>query len=191
VSHIKEPRTPTPWEEVELPSREEAEAFFAQMLDHLWEAYVLTGDVSKLSAFVRNGGDIDRTNLRETIAERNGGDTNRPNLRETIAELILTGPPKKPHGSQDELNIAFYVAVESRRLSLKSSKSRTRRRDVTPKDQPSDLKKRIKDNAICEIIEEMGLPGRVEGETLSLDGGITKHAKGKTLFVRKFGKEWN
>lgn len=142
-------------------------------LDSLLETYVLTGDIFKLSAFVRGGGDIDRQNLRETIAK-----------------LMLTGPPKHPHGSKDEQNIAFYIGVENRWLSLKPTKA-TRKKGLSLQQTLASLKETTKNDAICETIEQMALPGRKKGELLSLDGGITKHKKGKELFVRAFGKEWN
>ena len=142
-------------------------------LDSLFEAYVLTGDIFKLSAFVRDGGDI-----------------NAQNLRETIAELILTGPPKHPHGSKDEQSITFYIEVETRRLSLKPTKA-TRKKGLSLQETLASLKKTTKNDAIYEIIEQMVLPGNKKGELLSLEGGITKHKKGKELFVRAFGREWN
>ena len=122
---------------------------------------------------------------------RDGGDINRQNLRETIAKLILTGPPKHPHGSKDEQNITFSIAVENRRLSFKPTKSGTSRDDLALEERLASLKKVKLEDAIEEIIEEMGLPGRVKGRLLPLEGGITKHAKGKNLFIKDFDKVWN
>jgi len=113
-------------------------------LDSLFEAYVLTGDIFKLSAFVRDGGDIDRQNLRETIAK-----------------LILTGPPKHPHGSKDEQNIAFYIEAENRRLSFKPTKT-THKKGATPQEIFSSLIKTTKNDAIYDFEQVGGVDYLVE-----------------------------
>ena len=99
-------------------------------LDTLWEAYVLTGDIFKLASFVRDGGNIDDHKTRKTIAE-----------------LLLTGPPKKPHGSKDVENIAFYIEVENRRLSLKPTKA-TRKKGLSLQEKFASLETTTKN--VCE-----------------------------------------
>jgi hypothetical protein len=55
----------------ELTDEEEAEynkVRFQNHLDALLEAYALTGDRAKLAAFVSDGGDIDKLDVRDDIA---------------------------------------------------------------------------------------------------------------------------
>ena len=166
MSFFKEPQPLTPSEEAE---RDEIQR--EDYLHGLYENFFFTGDLKELAAFVREGGDIDEYNLRENLAE-----------------LIGSVKIKNPGGSKDEVNIAFYMAVEGRMLER-------RRKSISKVDDAKDLtldekfalhEKVGKTAAVEEVAAEVS-----KGLGISREGGWSRYKKGKELFILKFGRTWN
>jgi hypothetical protein len=154
----------------ELTDEEEAEynkVRFQNHLDALLEAYALTGDRAKLAAFVSDGGDIDKLDVRDDIAN-----------------MIIAAPEKNPGGSTDHINLAFYLTAKGKMNKLYPP--------VVPIDE--DAKDRtlaeklisLETKGKTEVIEQLAVECGV-----SISGGWSRYKKGKALFVERFGRTWN
>ena len=167
MSSFKEPRPLTAEEETE-----QNEILYEQRFEHLMEEFFFTGDVQVLKSFINLGGDIDQYGLRETIAD-----------------LISVGSAPNPGGAKDAINIAFYMAVESRmmRWVKKSKSNEDGPKDPTLQEQLLSLTKVGKTQAIAEIATEWSEKGR----GISYEGGRTRYKTGKKLFIEKYDRVWN
>jgi hypothetical protein len=148
---------------------EPANAEFDQRFDALVEEYFFTGDISLLKEFVSRGGDIDQYRLRETIAD-----------------LIGTKDEPNRGGAKDAINLAFYMAVESRLRRLER-KPKNKDEDMTDRplqEQLASLKKVGKKAAIEQLSSEWSAKGR----GTSYEGGRSRYEKGKKLFKEKYEK---
>jgi hypothetical protein len=153
VTFFRKPRPLTPAEEVE---RDEALRY--DYLQGLFESFVLTGDKIKLAEFIREGGDLDKFDLREMVAD-----------------LVIAEPEKNPGGARDATNILFYLDVEARRRTFRPKTSNDTS-DKTLHEKFDNLKPVGKTAAIEELSKK---------QNIEATSGWGRYRKGKKLFEKR------